>query len=139
MFKMYTFYLTAAEVWARGGGGSVPGNSFQGGYDNGPLYVGRVNFNNDLLPAKVQPKLGGAYSAIGNREIKAFTFDVLIGSRNEYNWVPTSIWSLLGSAKPLLNHAVVAGLTSGHGDPLYVCRVVAQRGSHSIGKVLFLL
>ncbi|XP_065367351.1 uncharacterized protein LOC135960076 [Calliphora vicina] len=104
----------------------LPDFAIEGGYDcdGTPIYVGRAEHEDEMLPAKVIPSKGCAYVAWGGQEHPKNYYEVLVGPG--YGWCPCE-----NGAVP--STAVSSGETSCC-EPLYI-----GRGHHanslSVGKI----
>ncbi|XP_037938754.1 uncharacterized protein LOC119671937 [Teleopsis dalmanni] len=112
--------------WVACANGAVPSLAVVGGHDvdGDTIYIGRAEFNNDLLPAKVIPNKGKAYVCYGSNEEEIDTYEVLSGLH--YEWIPSSNGNVPAAA-------VKVGRTI-DGEFLYAGRGYYE-GSLCVGKV----
>ncbi|XP_030378720.1 uncharacterized protein LOC115627237 [Scaptodrosophila lebanonensis] len=114
------------HLWEQFSNGEVPANAIVAGHDSDgdTIYVGRVSYNNDLLPAKIIPKKGKAYVAYACEEVELDSYEALTGFH--YQWLPGSNGSVpLGAVKVGRNV---------DGEYLYAGRGY-YAGSLTVGKV----
>ncbi|KAK9502377.1 hypothetical protein O3M35_011163 [Rhynocoris fuscipes] len=112
--------------WVQSFGGSVPSDAVIAGTDhNGAnIYAGRAKHEDDLLPAKINPSLGGAFVSKNGRDYKKTEYEVLCS--DDIAWKFCSG----GDVPP---EALVMGKTA-DGDPLYMGRRLID-GTLTPGKV----
>jgi Protein of unknown function (DUF3421) len=104
--------------WVSGRNGSVPPGAIKGGFDNGDLYVCKVNNTN----GKLHPKYGRCYISYGGKEQEFTTYEVLVGT--DINWFSTYY-----SSMP--KNPIVTGYEQ-NGTPLYACRSRLQMGQKTL-------
>jgi len=118
--------LIQPDKWIDATANTMPEGVLEGGRDadGDTIYVGRVFFEGDLLPAKIIPNKGGAYVCINGEEHKLESFQVLAGAG--FMWSHCSDGNVVPGAIP-------AGNTN-DGETLYIGRA-EYNGSVSVGKV----
>lgn len=55
-------------MWIDASNGEIPSGAVQGGADDEPLYVGRANHEDEVLPGKVKPSHSVCYISHGGKE-----------------------------------------------------------------------
>ncbi|XP_073829706.1 uncharacterized protein [Musca autumnalis] len=112
--------------WVTCANGAVPSLGVVAGHDSDgdTIYIGRADYENDRLPAKVIPSKGKAYVCYGGKEIEVDTYEVLTGLR--YAWV--------AAANGDVPEAAVKVGRAADGDFLYAGRG-SWEGSVTVGKV----
>lgn len=104
--------------WVPGRNGSVPSGAIKGGFDNGDLYVCKVNNTN----GKLHPKYGRCYIPYEGKEQEFTTYEVLVGT--DIDWFSTYY-----SSMP--RNPIVTGYEQ-NGTPLYACRSRLQVGQKTL-------
>ncbi|XP_053686612.1 uncharacterized protein LOC128736158 [Sabethes cyaneus] len=106
--------------------GILPLNAVLAGTDSdgSPIYVGRVNHDGNVLPAKVIPIRRVAYFSYNGIEISDPNIEVLCGLN--FTWIP--------SEKGLLPKGAVLSGYSSTGEPIYIGRA-HHDGSLTPGKI----
>ncbi|XP_069697238.1 uncharacterized protein [Periplaneta americana] len=114
------------HYWSPCSNGAVPPGATVCGRDKdgSDLYVGRVLYEGDMLPAKVSPSHGGAFFSHGGAEHSCANYEVLLGGN--LMWQGASG----GQVPP---GAVAVGQTA-NGEILYVGRVFHD-ATLTVGKV----
>ena len=112
--------------WLSSSGGAVPSLAVAAGHDSDgdDIYIGRAEYEGDLLPAKVIPNKGKAYVSFGGSEVGLEDYEVLSGLY--YEWAPSSHGEVP-------HGAVKCGRTA-DGEFLYAGRAHWE-GSLTVGKV----
>lgn len=119
--------LVYPETWISSGVNcSLPSDAVVGGCDTdgSSIYVGRCEYNLDIIPAKVIPSKNVCFVSYCGREISMKSYDLLCG--NGYEWK-----NARNGRVP--SNAVVGGRTSSH-EPLFIGRT-SYNGSLTIGKI----
>lgn len=104
----------------------MPLNAVQGGQDRdgGKIYVGRANYQGDLLPAKICPRHGCAFVSWNGKEHRMHTYEALRS---------TNVAWKQGSGGQVPPKAICVGQTS-RGEFLYVGRTF-HNGNLTVGKI----
>ncbi|KAM7345199.1 uncharacterized protein ACRADG_011595 [Cochliomyia hominivorax] len=105
---------------------NLPEFAIKAGYDcdGSPIYVGRANHRDELLPAKVIPSKGCAFVSWGGQEhIKSY-YEILVGPG--YGWCECENGHVPSTA--------VSSGNSSSGEPLYIGRGY-HSNSLSVGKI----
>nr|XP_022919390.1 uncharacterized protein LOC111428191 [Onthophagus taurus] len=92
--------------------------------DGCPIYIGKSNYNNDVIPAKVMPTKKAAYIAYSGKEHLVPEVEILC--ERKFKWVS---WQK-GDQVP--KNAVIGGKTSN--EDLYIGRA-EHNGALTIGKL----
>ncbi|EDW79610.1 uncharacterized protein Dwil_GK20578 [Drosophila willistoni] len=112
------------NVWVAGNlSYPFPSNAILGGFDpyGYKIYVGRVKYSSDILPARVVAETGTANFNTDYTSSKAFLYDLLVSTgNNTYGWAR----SFDGFYE---KNAVSVG-TSAKSEPTYICRAKTDGG-----------
>lgn len=105
---------------------ALPANAVEAGYDvdGTKIYVGRLSYAGDILPAKVIPQKNVAYISYDGKEIGFPNCEILC--QMNVNWVQSSNGSVS-------SRAIEVGRTA-RGEPLYAGRV-QYKNAVTVGKI----
>lgn len=106
---------------------SLPETSIEGGHDvdGAMIFVGRAQYLNEILPAKVLPSKNAAYVAHGGQEILVHNVE-MVCTTGSVTWRPSRNGEIPAGA--------IHGGTAANGEWLFIGRVRWQ-GSLTVGKI----
>ncbi|EDW72336.1 uncharacterized protein Dwil_GK20870 [Drosophila willistoni] len=104
----------------------LPPNAFLAGRDSdgSDMYVGRIVYEGEIVPAKLIPRRREAYMTWEGVEYLIQRFEVLVGQ--DYDWI--------ASGDGLVPHNAISTGRDSRGQPIYVGRAV-YKDTVTVGKV----